>query len=95
MASGGYSVVAVCGLLTAVQASVVMVPGLQSTGLIAVAHGLSYAVACGIFQRSNPCLLHRQVDSLLLSHQGSRHDSFKVNRVGGGGWEGAPWGPSG
>ena len=35
--------------------------------------GLSCSVACGIFldQGSNPCLLHWQVDSLPLSHQGS------------------------
>ena len=98
MASGGCSVVAVCGLLIAVQASVVMVLRLQSTGLMVVAHGLSCSAACGIFlpdQRSNPCLLHWQVDSLLLSHQGSRLDSFKVNRVGGWGVDGAPWGPGG
>ena len=33
----------------------------------------SSSMACGIFlnQGSNPCLLHRQVDSLPLSHQGS------------------------
>ena len=36
-------------------------------------HGLSSSAACGIFpdQRSNLCLVHRQVDSLPLSHQGS------------------------
>ena len=35
--------------------------------------GLSSSAACGIFldQGSNPCLLHWQVDSLPLSHQGS------------------------
>ena len=45
------------------QASVVAVNGLQSSGL----------VACGIFldQGSNLCLLHRPVNSSLLSHQGS------------------------
>ena len=37
------------------------------------APGLSYSVACGIFldQGSNTYLLHWQVDSLPLSHQGS------------------------
>ena len=48
-------------------------PGLQSSGPIAVAHRLSCSVACGIFpdRGSNPHLLHWQVDSLLLSPQGS------------------------
>ena len=36
-------------------------------------HGRSYSAACGIFpgQGLNLCLLHWQVDSLPLSHQGS------------------------
>ena len=40
--------------------SVVVVPGLQSTGSAAVVHGLSCSEACGIFwdQGSNLCLLH-------------------------------------
>ena len=44
-----------------------------STGLTVVAYGLSCSVACEIFpdQGSNPCLLHWQVDSLPLDHQGS------------------------
>ena len=43
---------------------------LGSTGSIVVAHELSCS---WIFldQGSNPCLLHWQVDSLPLSHQGS------------------------
>ena len=51
----------------------VAVPGLQSTGSIVVWHGLSCSEACEIFpdQGSNLCLLHWQVDSLPLSHQGS------------------------
>ena len=51
----------------------VAVPGLQSTGSIVVRHGLSCSEACEIFpdQGSNLCLLHWQVDSLPLSHQGS------------------------
>ena len=58
---------------------------LQSTGCMAhrlrscdagsgvVAHRISCSTACGIFldQRSNPCALHWQADSLPLSHQGS------------------------
>ena len=40
---------------------------------IVVMDGLIYSEAHGIFlnQGSNPCLLHWQVDSLLLSYQGS------------------------
>ena len=54
------------------RASVVAAPGLWSTGS-AVVHGLRCSTACGIFpdQGLNPCLLHWQVDSLPLSHQGS------------------------
>lgn len=46
---------------------------LQSTGSTAVAHGLSCSAARGIVpdQVSNPRLLHLQVASLPLSHQGS------------------------
>ena len=78
-ASGAYSLM--LGLLIAVaslvfeqslqgaQASVVTAPGLQSTGSVAVAHGLSCSAARGIFpdQGSNPYLLHWQVDSSPLS----------------------------
>ena len=55
------------------QTSVVVFPGLWSTGLILVAHGLSCSLACGIFpdQGLNLCLLHWQADALSLSHQGS------------------------
>ena len=53
-------------------------PRLQSTGSVAVAHGLSCSVPCGIFldQGSNPRLLLWQADSLPLSHQGSPEFSF-------------------
>ena len=53
--------------------SVFVAPGLWSTGSVVVAHGLSCPSACGIFldQGLNPCLLHLQTDSLLLSHRGS------------------------
>ena len=56
-----------------VQGSVAVVPGLESTGSIVVAYGLSCPKGCGIFpdQGSNPCLLHWQADSLPLGHQGS------------------------
>ena len=58
--------------------SAVAAPRVQSTGSTVVAHGLSCSVVCGVFpdQRSNPCLLHWQVDSLLLSHQGSPIPAF-------------------
>ena len=49
------------------------VPGLQSTGSAVVAHRINCSAACGIFpdRGSNPCLLHRQADSLQPNHQGS------------------------
>ena len=42
-------------------------------GSVLVMHGLSCLTACGIFpyQESNLCVLHWQVDSWPLSHQGS------------------------
>ena len=54
-------------------ASVFAVPGLQGTGSIAVVHRLSCSKACGIFpdQGLNLALLHWQVDSSVLSYQGS------------------------
>ena len=60
--------------------SIVVVPGLQSTVSIFVMHRLSSSKACGIFpdQRSNSCLLHWQVDSLPLSHQGSPYINISV-----------------
>ena len=44
---------------------------------------LSFCVARGIFldQGSNPCLLHWQVDSLPLSHQGSPIILFLINYI--------------
>ena len=61
------------------QASVIVTRGLSSRGLqapelrsVAVAHGLSFSAACGIFpgQGSNPCPLHWQADPQPLCHQG-------------------------
>ena len=48
-------------------------PGLSSTGLIAVAHGLSCSMDCGILpdKGSHLCLLHWQADALPLSYQES------------------------
>ena len=45
--------------------SVVVARGLQSTGSVVVAHGLSCSIACGIFpdQGSKPCPLNWQADS--------------------------------
>ena len=62
--SGTYSLVAVCGLLFAV-APLVLEHELQSLGSVAVVHGLSCPMACGILphQGSNPYPLHRQADS--------------------------------
>ena len=54
-------------------------PGSGAQALV-MAHGLSCPMAFGIFldQGSNPCFLHWQVDSSLLSHQGSP-DSVTFN----------------
>ena len=43
--------------------------------------GLSCSTACGIFpdQGSNSCLLHWQVDSLPLSHQGNPSCVFRIH----------------
>ena len=51
----------------------VSTPRLQGTASIVGAHGLSCSPTCGMFldRGSNPCLLHQQSDSLLLSHQES------------------------
>ena len=59
--------------------SVVVAPGLQSTGSIVVAYGLSYSTACGIFpeQGLNPFLPHWQSNSLSLNHHGSSHKLLK------------------
>ena len=85
-ASGGYSLVALCGLLIVAASLVEVACGLNSCcsgssrvkGSAAVPHGLSCSTACGIFpdQGSNLCLLHWQVDSLSLSHEGSFRANF-------------------
>ena len=55
------------------RASVVVAPGLQSSGSIVAAHGLSCSMTCGIFlvQGLKPCLLHWQEDSSPPSHLGN------------------------
>ena len=70
-ASGGYSFVAVHGLLllwstgSKHAGSVAVAHGLQSTGSVVEVYGLSCSAACRIFpdQGSNPCPLHWQADS--------------------------------
>ena len=53
------------------QASVVVGPGLWSTGSLAVVHGLSGSVVCGIFldHGLNPHLMNCQVESSPLNHR--------------------------
>ena len=62
--------------------SVAVAPGLESTGSVVVARGLSCSTACGVIpdQRLNLALLHWQEDSLPLSHQEGPRPSF-VNTV--------------
>ena len=59
--------------LSGVWVSVVVVPGLQSTGSIVVVPRPSGSKACGVFpdQGLNPCLLPWEVGSLPLNHRGS------------------------
>ena len=53
--------------------SLAAAPGLERSGPVAAAQGLSCSTARGLFleQGLNLRLLHWEVDSLLLSHQGS------------------------
>ncbi|XP_066873188.1 NIPA-like protein 2 isoform X3 [Kogia breviceps] len=53
--------------------------GSERTGSAAMAHGPSRSVACGIFpdRGTNPCPLHRQMDSQPLRHQGSPYVLLK------------------
>ena len=68
---GGFSCCGTWALGT--QASGVVAHGLQSVGSVVVAHELCFSAACAIFpdQGLNPCLLHWQIDSYPLYHQGS------------------------
>ena len=73
-ASRSCSPAAIHGLLSAVASlQQTMGSGLESTGSVVVAHGLSCSAACGIFpdQGLNLHLLHWQADSSPLSHLGS------------------------
>ena len=82
--SEGFSLVAVCRLLTAAASLAVAhrlwapglssaAPGPQDTGSAAVVRGLICSAACGIFmdQGLNLYPLHWQADSYPLSHQGN------------------------
>ena len=64
----------------ATRAQVVVVPMLWNTGSIVVC-GVSCFQACEIFwdMGSNPCFLHREADSLALSHQGNSMMVFRCN----------------
>ncbi|CAN0428741.1 unnamed protein product [Rangifer tarandus platyrhynchus] len=78
VASWSYSVLAIHRLLTEVT-SLVAEHGIWSVRTsVVVAHQLSYSKECGILpdQGSNPCLLHWQMDSYPLSHQGSPSSLF-------------------
>ena len=88
---GGYSLVAVHGLLIAMaslvaehglqgtQASIVAAHGLQSAGSVVVVHRLSGLTARGFFldQELNLCPLCWEVDSSPLDHQRSPNQFFK------------------
>ena len=60
--------------------SAAVAPGLQSTGAMVAAHGLSCSVAYGILpdQALNPCLLHWQMDFLPLEPPGKAHHILKI-----------------
>ena len=74
-ASGGHSS-SRCAGLSPSRPLLLRSTGSRRAGSVAVAHGLSCSVACGIFpdQGSNPCPLHWQADSQPLRHQGSPND---------------------
>ena len=71
-ASGGHSS-SRCAGLSLSRPLLLQSTGSRRTGSVAVAHGPSCSVACGIFpdQGSNPHPLHWQADSQPLRHQGS------------------------
>ena len=71
-ASGGHSS-SRCAGLSLLRPLPLRSTGSRCAGSVAVAHGPSCSVACGIFpdQGSNPCPLHWQADSQPLRHQGS------------------------
>ena len=76
-ASGGHSS-SRCAGLSPSRPLLLQSTGSRRTGSVAVEHGLSCSVACGIFpdQGSNPCPLHWHADSQPLHHQGSPPNHF-------------------
>ena len=79
-----WAFVAVSGLLLGSSFCCCRAEALGYVGSVVVAHRLSCPTACGIFPDLvlNPCLLHRQADSLPLDHQGSSNSHyFKVSFV--------------
>ena len=83
LCSAGRAWTAVVVSLVVEPGSVVVASGPWSMGSIAVAPGPSGPAACGIFpdQGLNPCLLHWQVESLPLSHQGSPFISISKRQI--------------
>ena len=77
------SVGAACGL-EGIRASVVAARGPNCAGLVVAAHRLGCFTACAVFpdQGSNPCLLHWQVKSYPLCHQGSSWYPFVISPSG-------------
>ena len=67
-------------ILAAEQGLLIAAASLVAELWIVVTHVLSCYMACGIFpdQGLNMCLLHWQVDSLPLSHQGSPEVQFLI-----------------
>ena len=72
VASGGHSSLRCAGLSLS-RPLLLGSTGSRRAGSAVVAHGPICSTACGILpdQGSNPCLLHWQVDSQPLHHQGS------------------------
>jgi len=83
LCSAGRAWTAVVVSLVVEPGSVVVASGPWSMGSIAVAPGPSGPAACGIFpdQGLNPCLLHWQVESLPLRHQGSPFISISKRQI--------------
>ena len=79
-ASGGHSS-SLCAGLSLSRPLLLRSTGSRRAGSVAVAHGPSCSVACGIFpdQGSNPCPLHWQADSQPLRHQGSPAKDILIN----------------
>ena len=81
MASRDYSLVEACSFLIVVASLVaeLWLWGMQASEVVVL--GSSCSAACGILSdwgpllRVNPCLLHWQADSLLLSHYGNPQEN--------------------